>query len=199
MNALQKVKSHLNPGCVYRRSDLKKWSNAVDRHLDQLQKEKMLLKLSGGVYYYPKETVFGQVPPEDYLLIKAFLKDTRFLITTPNMYNSLGVVTTQLYNSTIVYNFKRHGLFKLGGRIFNFVRKPHFPLKLSSEFLLVDLVDNVQKLSENKERIFELVKKKALSMDQKSLYKAIKNYGGIKAKNFFANIFNDESLTSSSL
>ncbi len=102
MNALQKVKSHLNPGCIYRRSDLKKWSNAVDRYLDQSQKEKILLKLSGGVYYYPKETVFGQVPPENHLLIKAFLKDSRFLITTPNMYNSLGVGTTQLYSETIV-------------------------------------------------------------------------------------------------
>ncbi len=194
MNALQEVKSHLNPGHIYRRCDLKKWSNAVDRHLEQLQKEQTLIKLSGGIYYYPKETIFGQVPPQDKILIKAFLKDSRFLLTTPSMYNSLGVGTTQLYNETIVYNLKRHGLFNLGGRVFNFIRKPYFPLKVSSEFLLIDLVDNANKLSENKEKIFDLVKKKALSMDRKSIYKAIQNYGGTKSKNFFAHVFNDERV-----
>ncbi len=188
MTALQEIRVHLNPGQVYRRADIEKWSNAVDRHLNQLQKEKTLFKLSGGMYYCPKKSPFGPVPPSDYELVKAFLKDDRFLLTTPNAYNSLGVGTTQLYNETVVYNHKRHGIFKLGVRSFRFVLKHHFPSDLSDEFLLVDLVDHINQLAENRERILNLVKRKAQSMNQKYLKSAILNYGGVRAKKMFKSI-----------
>lgn len=188
MTALQEIKIHLNPGHVYRRADIEKWSNAVDRHLSQLQKEKTLFKLSGGMYYCPKESPFGPVPPSDHELVKAFLKDDRFLLTTPNAYNSLGVGTTQLYNETVVYNHKRHGIFKLGIRSFRFVLKHHFPSDLCDEFLLVDLVDHINQLAENRERILNLVKIKAKSMNQKHLKNAILNYGGVRAKKMFKSI-----------
>ena len=182
MTALQEIRTHLNPGQVYRRSDIEKWSNAVDRHLSQLQEEKTLLKLSGGMYYCPKESPFGPVPPTDYELVKAFLKDDRFLLMTPNAYNSLGIGTTQLYNETIVYNHKRHGVFQLGMRSFRFVLKHHFPSDLCKEFLLVDLVNHIDQLAENRERVLNLVKRKAQSIDQKFLKKTISNYGGVRAR-----------------
>ncbi len=188
MTALQEIRVHLNPGQVYRRADIEKWSNAVDRHLSQLQKEKALLKLSGGMYYCPNESPFGPVTPSDYELVKAFLKDDRFLLTTPNAYNNLGVGTTQLYNETVVYNHKRHGIFKLGVRSFRFVLKHHFPSDLCDEFLLVDLVDHINQLSENRERVLNLVKTKAQSMNQKYLKNAILNYGGVRAKKMFKSI-----------
>lgn len=97
---------------------------------------------------------------------------------TPNAYNSLGVGTTQLYNETVVYNHKRHGLFKLGKRSFRFVLKHHFPSDLSDEFLLVDLVDHINQLVENRERVLNLVKTKAHSMNQEYLKNVIINYGG---------------------
>ena len=80
-----------------------KWSTAVDRHLKQLVDEKTLLKLSGGLYYYPKKTVFGQAPAHNKKLVEAFLKDKRFLLMTPNMYNSLGVGITQGFCMKIYY------------------------------------------------------------------------------------------------
>ena len=98
MAQLREFKKHLKRGNVYRRSDLEQWSNAVDRHLAALVGEGTLQKLSPGVYYYPKESVFGTVPPEETALVRTFLKDDRFLVTSPNSYNSLGVGTTQLYN-----------------------------------------------------------------------------------------------------
>ena len=185
MTTLHKIKAHLVPGKVYRRADIEKWSNAVDRHLSQLQKEKTLLKLSGGIYYCPKQSPFGPVPPSDHELVEVFLKDDRFLLTTPNAYNSLGVGTTQLYNETVVYNHKRHGVYKLGMRSFRFVMKHHFPSDLSDEFLLVDLVDHIHQLAENRERVLSLVKAKAQSMDQKYLKNAVLNYGGVRSKKIF--------------
>lgn len=192
MTALQEIRVHLNPGQIYRRADIEKWSNAVDRHLNQLQEEKALFKLSGGMYYCPKESPFGPVPPSDHELVKAFLKDDRFLLTTPNAYNSLGVGTTQLYNETVVYNHKRHGIFKLGVRSFRFILKHHFPSDLCDEFLLVDLVDHINQLAENRERVLRLVKIKAQSMNQKYLKNAILNYGGVRAKKMFKPIIEND-------
>ena len=60
------------PGQVYRREDLARWSNAVDRHLRQLVEEGTLTKLAGGLYAYPKQTVFGKAPAEDDELVALF-------------------------------------------------------------------------------------------------------------------------------
>jgi hypothetical protein len=56
--------------------------------------------------------------------------------------------TTQLYDKTVVYNRKRHGDFSFGGRKFAFRVKPAFPKSLTKEFLLGDLVNNVDQLAE---------------------------------------------------
>ena len=185
MNALNKLKRHLRPGQVYRRADLLPWSNAMDRHLKQLVERGTLTKLSGGLYYCPKRTTFGAAPADDEKLVEAFLKDHRFLLTSPNAYNALGVGSTQLYNETVVYNHKRHGRFNLGNRTFNFRMKPHFPSKLSREFLLIDLVDNLDRLAEHKSSMLEGVKRQVQSADRKALKKTVREYGGSKAKKFF--------------
>lgn len=191
MSALNDLKKHLRPGQVYRRADLVAWSNAVDRHLKQLLDEGVLTKLAGGLYHYPKRTSFGAAPADDAILIEAFLRDHRFLLTTPNAYNVLGVGSTQLYSETVVYNHKRHGRFKLGRREFDFRVKPHFPSSLSEEFLLVDMVDNLERLAEHGPSMLEAVRKRAQGINPKSLKRAVKEFGGAKARKFFAPLLAD--------
>lgn len=187
MTKLQELKNRLRPGQVYRREDLAQWSNAVDRHLKQLVSDGTLTKLAGGLYAYQKATVFGNAPPEDDKLVETFLKDDRFLLASPNAYNGLGVGTTQLYDKTVVYNHKRHGLFSLGGRTFDFRVKPSFPKKLTREFLLVDLVNNLDRLAESKEEVLARVKERAASYDRSRLQRAAQYYGTVRTKKFFAN------------
>jgi hypothetical protein len=186
MTRLQELKSHLRPGQVYRREQLAQWSNAVDRHVRQLLDDGMLTKLSGGVYLYPKETAFGTAPATDDKLVETFLKDSRFLLASPNAYNTLGVGTTQLYDKTVVYNHKRHGEFSLGGRTFDFRVKPTFPKTLSREFLLVDLVNNLDRLAESKEEVLARVKQRVASLDVPRLQRAARDYGSVRTKKFFA-------------
>jgi hypothetical protein len=185
MTRLQELKKHLRPGEVYRRQDLARWSNAVDRHLKQLVEDGTLTKLRGGLYLFPKDTDFGKAPAEDEKLVGAFLRDHRFLLTSPNAYNALGVGTTQVYDKTIVYNHKRHGPFSLGGRTFEFRYRPAFPSKLSLEFLLVDLVNNLDQLAENREEVLARVKKKAQSYDAPRLQRAARDYGNVGTRKFF--------------
>jgi hypothetical protein len=186
MTKAQELKKHLRPGRVYRREDFAPWSRAVDRHVKQLLEDGTLTKLAGGLYAYPKRTVFGKAPAEDDKLVGAFLKDDRFLLASPNAYNGLGVGTTQLYDKTVVYNHKRHGNFALGSRLFEFRAKPSFPKKLSKEFLLVDLVNNLDRLAESKEEVLARVRERAASYDAPRLQRAARDYGNVRTKKFFA-------------
>ena len=185
MTRLNELKKHLKRGKVYRRADLSEWSKSVDRHLEELVSEGILEKLSPGLYYFPKTSTFGKVPPDEEVLVRSFLKDDRFLLVSPNFYNSLGVGTTQLYNKKIVYNHKRHGKFKLGNRDFEFQLKHHFPSKITEEFLLVDLANNLEHLAEDREDILNKLLTKASQLPFQKLKQAVFQYGSAQTKKTF--------------
>ena len=193
MAQLQALKKSLRPGGVYRRADLQQWSKSVDRHLQELVKDGTLEKLSGGLYHVPALSTFGKVPAEEHKLVEAFLKDNHFLLTTPSDYNALGVGTTQLYNTRMVYNHKRHGEFKLGNRTFQFVRKPYVPNKLTSEFLLVDLVNNLEHLAEDQSAVMDKVKEKAWTMDRANLLKTANRFGKVRTRKLFNTLLKTKS------
>ena len=85
----------------------------------------------------------------------------------------------------IVYNNKRHGVFKLGSRTYEFRRVPYFPTKVTEEFLLVDLVNNLDTLAEDAQSLLRLVKHKAKSMDPSKLKRAAHKFGKVRANKFF--------------
>lgn len=188
MKRLELIKQKLRQGEVYRRADLEQWSASVDRHLQELVKDGALEKLGGGMYYVPKQSVFGKAPVKDADLVEAFLKENRFLIITPNDYNALGVGTTQLYNTRKVYNYKRHGNFELGGRKYHFVRKPYVPGSVTKEFLLVDLVNNLNFLAEDQSAVLEKVKEKAHSMNKEKLKELSDKFGKVATRKFFNSV-----------
>ena len=190
MLKLDQLKRQLKVGKVYRRGELSKWSSAIDRHLDALLKEGVLEKISQGLYYVPKTSTFGKVPPDEDVLVQSFLKDSRFLILTPNSYNNLGFGTTQLYNKKVVYNHKRHGKFKLGNREFEFQLKHHFPKKLTPEFLMVDLTNNLDFLAEDQSNVLDEVIQRASQLPSKKLKQAILEYGTVKTKKILNQYFN---------
>lgn len=191
MKALDRFKKAFRPGRVYRRADVAAYSKSVDRHLRELVDEGFLVKLQNGLYYHPKQSAFGPAPADDDTLVRAFLKDKDYLLTTPNAYNSLGMGTTQLYNRQVVYNKKRHGRFTLGGRTFDFQRKPDFPSKLSPEFLLVDLLNNMKYVAEDHEALRARAREKALELDAKKLTTAAKKYGKVSTRQFFDSLLNN--------
>jgi hypothetical protein len=180
--AIERLRLSLKKGHVYRREDLLARSNAVDRHLKQLLDFGDVEKLAQGLYYVPKSSVFGRTPPNEEDLVTAFLKDRNFLLLSPNIYNSLGLGTTQLYNKTVVYNHKRHGIFKLGNRIFEFRMKPRFPKKLDKAFLLVDLLNNLDSLAENKSGVLANAEQYLSQFEATKLQKTVSAYGAERTK-----------------
>jgi hypothetical protein len=182
---LDALKGHLKPGKVYRREDFACYTKSIDRHVRQLIVEGLLKKAARGIYYCPKKASFGDVPPDDEKLIRAFLKNDNFYIASLNAYNALGVGATQLYNEKLVYNHKRAGRFTLDGRVFHFLKRSRFPKNSSPEFLLVDLMNNFEFLAEDQQTLRRNVAKKALSMNRRKLMNAVHDYAGAKARKFF--------------
>jgi hypothetical protein len=181
----------MKQGLVYRRSDLVRYSTAVDRHLDRLVKKNEVIKVSSGLYLRPKSSVLGVVPPDENLLIKSFLKDDRFLVNSFNNYNQLGLGLTQIYGHKIVYNYKRFGEFELGGRKYFFKRVPKFPHQLSKEFLVVDMLNNLKELAEDEVLVFENLKKNKENFDKKKVLSLAKEYGRPRTKKFLIEVYNN--------
>jgi hypothetical protein len=186
---MEALRQHIKPGQVYRRSDLEYYSSAIDRHLSMLTKDGSLLKLNQGIYYAPRSSKFGMVPPDDAVLVESFLKDSDFLLVKPNFFNALGLGFTQLYNTTWVYNHKRKGEFKLNGKTFEFKIKSSFPNKLTKEFLLVDLLNNLDELAENQNKALRNLPNKLSDFNGHELLRVTQQYGSGKTKQLLKSIF----------
>ena len=180
---------HIAPGKVYRRSDLEYYSSAIDRHLAQLTKQGTLIKLNQGLYYAPKSSKFGEVPADDHQVVSRFLKSEDFLMVSPNSYNALGLGLSQLYNTTWVYNHKRKGTFKLNGKTFEFKIKSAIPKTTSQEYLLVDLLNNLDNLAEDQTATWNKLPQHIPShFDPDALMNATQQYGTGKTKRILKSI-----------
>lgn len=191
MRSTAKLMSHLETGKVYRRETLMPYTKAVDRDLLSLSKMGTLKKVAPGLYYYPKKSRFGELPPSDFDLVNTFLKDDPFLLFSWNDYNSLQLGLSQLYNKMVVYNRKRHEEVRLGNKMFDF-RRPNkgFPAELSKEFLLVDLLNNLSEFADNPEEVKRHVKEKLSSFNLEKLRLLSKWYGKVSTKKFLQGIIN---------
>ena len=176
------LRQHIKQGEVYRRSDLVYYSTAIDRHLATLTKDGTLIKLNQGLYYAPKQSKFGNVPPDDRQVVERFLKDDDFLLVSPNTFNSLGLGLTQLYNTTWVYNHKRKGEFQVNGKTFEFKLKSSFPKNITREYLLVDLLNNIEDLAEDQSQTLDKLPNNIDSFNADALMKATQLYGNGKTK-----------------
>jgi hypothetical protein len=129
------------PGRVYRTRDLAAWGGNAPRLAKRLVREGTLVPLAHGLFAHPKRGRFGEVPPTDEELMRAFLGGSSFLFTGPYRWNALGLGTTAVFAAPLVYNTKRSGTFQLGGRRF-VLRRVAFPKKPTPEWFVVDLLQH---------------------------------------------------------
>lgn len=167
-------------GTVYRREELSQLTSAVDRDLKELLSQGLVKKAAPGLYYRVQQSRFGDLPPAQNELVRAFLKTEDFLLTSLNAYNGLGLGLTQLTNEMLVYNRKRIGKFKLGGLVYHFKRPINFPKKASEEFLVVDLLNNYDDLPDPSDQLWSSLQKKVNESSQLKLQKAAVAFGKAK-------------------
>lgn len=180
--------SQLSAGRVYSWNELKEYSKSPGRDVKRLLDEGLLKKVGPRLYLPPKDSRFGKLPASAEQLASAFLKTDDFLMFTTNFYNSLGLGLTQLKNETVVYNKKRHGDFTLSNQTYHFKLKVKgYPKELTKEFLLVDLVNNLETVGESSSVLLEKVAHnvQANEFDKSKLFSFAKQYGHIFTKKFF--------------
>jgi adenylosuccinate lyase len=134
------------------------------------------------------------VPPNDHDLVERFLKDSSFLLVSPNAYNSLGLGLTQLYNTTWVYNHKRHGEFFLNGKKLVFKLKSAFPVTISKEYLVIDLINNLEELAEDQEQIVKNFQKNVNRFEASELVKVAQQYGSGRTKKLVKSVLRKTQL-----
>jgi len=166
-STLDLLKRHLRRTCLPQRRP-SALVHSVDRHLKELTATD-LQKLRTGLYYSPRKFEFGEAPADEHELVKAFLKTDRFVLTSPNAYNQLDLgqrssTTTGCLQSETAWDIS------LGNRMVTFERRMNVPRQLSPEFLLVDLVNELGDLAEDRDAVLSRVREKAKEMDRKSFH-----------------------------
>lgn len=154
------TKPDLTKGRVYRTEDLRRWGKNPSRLAERLVRDGVLRRLAHGLFVRPRTGRFGEVPPSDEELLRAFLKGEPFLITGPERWNAIGLGSTAVFPRRLVYNTKRTGEFDLGG-LKLLLRRVPFPRKPPAEWFVVDLLENHDRagvsLDEIEERLSEAI------------------------------------------
>lgn len=135
------AKPRLATGRVYRTKDLARWGENPSRLAKRLTRDRKLVQLRQGLFYRPRQSRFGVVPPDDRELMRAFLEGGPFLFTGPGRWNALGLGSTAVFADQLVYNTKRSGVFRFGNRRF-VLRRVRFPRDPTPEWFAVDLIEN---------------------------------------------------------
>jgi hypothetical protein len=134
----------LKPGAVYRTRDLTAWGANPPRLAKRLVRDGVLVPLARGLFAVPQKSRFGTVPPTDDELMRAFLDGGTFVFTGPEKWNALGLGSTAVFATPLVYNTKRSGSFTFGGRSFQ-LRRVAFPEAPPPEWFVVDLFENADR------------------------------------------------------
>lgn len=182
MTTAQKLLDRMEQGRVYRRGELAEFTGAVDRDLKKLVEAGEVRRLAGGLYCRPKRNALGAEPPENQELVRAFLKTDDFLLTSYNNFTDLGFGLTQVYGNYLVYNHRRSGDFRLGGKRFKFLVVPAYPEALSKEYLLVDLLNNLRKLPDDVAAALKNLKPRLDEFDRDKVSECLARYGNPAAK-----------------
>lgn len=102
------------------------------------------MRLRNGLFFHPRASKFGPVPPSDDEILKRFLDGSPYVVTGTERWNALGLGTTAASASSLVYNRKRSGRFTLAGKVFD-LRRVSFPEHPPKEWYVVDLFENADR------------------------------------------------------
>ncbi len=177
MKSSEDLQKYMKLGRVYRHSELKLYSKATDRDFRYLVKNGQVQKVGRGLYYRPTKNPFGLTPPDTKDLVRAFLDTDDFLVTSCNHFNQLGLGLTQVYNEVLVYNHKRRGLYILDGKRMQFRKVSAYPKRITKEYLLVDMLNNLMELPDNVERVMRTLKARFQEYNTPLFRKNLSKYG----------------------
>jgi hypothetical protein len=142
----------LKKGRVYRTEDFSRFDRNPTRLVSKLVGEGKLRQLRKGLYYAPRRSAFGEVPPSEDELLRACFRGRPYLRTGPGVWNALRLGTTAVEAVPLVYNRTRTGKVRLGGRRFE-LRRVRFPRRPTPEYFVIDLLENTERAGADLESV----------------------------------------------
>ncbi len=169
----------LEPGHVYRTSDLSQWTSNPARLARRLVDKGQFKALAQGLFVHPKQSRFGAVPPSDEEVMHAFLNGP-FVLTGPERWNALGLGTSAAFATQLVYNTKRSGEFTFGGRRF-LLRRVAFPEHQTPEWFVVDLLQHAEQAAADRDDLTAALTRAVRSrrFDPERLRSVANDYGSL--------------------
>ena len=168
----------LEPRRAYRTQELCRWTANPARLAKRLVREGRLRQAAHGLFYAPTQSRFGQTPPRESELLRAFLDGSPFVITGPPKWNALGLGSTAMFAATLAYNNRRTGEFAFDGQHF-LLRRVLFPESPPPEWFVVDLLQHHDmagvSLAELKDRLVATIREARWNRDR--LWEMADRYG----------------------
>ena len=146
---------------------------AAAKAIERLLKQETIKRLSKGIFYKPKQTVFGELKPVEYEILKSYLfKNGKRIayITSTYLYNQLGLTTQVPSTIKIACKIKRIYVNRIGLKA--------MPVKsymdvTDSNFQLLGLLDalkDIKKIPDSDiNMVFRILSNKINSLSEKEV------------------------------
>ena len=131
-------------GTVLTTGNLRSQYSNPARKAASLVHEGALAKVQGGLYFVPRRTRWGPMPPRAEALLSKWLDGEQgqaWVFTGSAAWNALELGTTAVQAERWVYNHKRSGHFDLAGHQLQ-LRRVAFPADPAPEWFVVDLLNH---------------------------------------------------------
>lgn len=148
---------------------------AVIKALNRMVQKGKLAKLSKGKYYKPEQTVFGEIGPERYQVVKDLLEENGKVIgylTGLSIYNQLNL-TTQVSNTIQIGKNTVRPAFKRGFYKISFIRQKNTITK--ENIPLLQLLDCIRYIKKIPDASVEFATKRLLSLINEQQNKELKD------------------------
>ncbi len=179
------VINRLPKGYVFTYADIdseERSKEAIIKALNRLAASGKISKLAKGKYYKPEQSVFGELPPPQYQVVKDLLEDNGKAIgylTGYSIFNNLGL-TTQVSNTIQIGRNEVRPTFKRGRYTISFVKQKNNITKNNIPLLqLLDSIRYVKKIPDTGltnavKRILVIIKELPSQEQQKMVKLAMK-------------------------
>jgi hypothetical protein len=158
-------------------------TEAIIKALNRMVAARKLAKLAKGKYYKSEETVFGDLEPDQYQIVKDLLEANGKVIgylTGYSIYNKLGL-TTQVSNAIQIGKNDIRSPFKRGRYTISFIKQKNEITKENIPLLqILDAIRYISKIPDalpgtSYGRLLRIIKKQSAA-DQKKMAKLLLKY-----------------------
>lgn len=120
---------------------------AFYKMLERLCENGEIVKISKGIYYYPKKGKYGMVPPSEKEIVDVFTKNNTGIVVGYSLYNELNL-TTQIPKQIIVYSANTEGQVKNIGNVCIIQMRTNYSNNIKKRIRALEVLQNYNRIQD---------------------------------------------------